>query len=53
METLAEICFAVTFAIINKELQGGSIDIVEPNGIDREKLDLLRHINKDDDKWKD
>jgi len=39
--------------MVETELQGGSIDLVERNGVNKEKLELLRHINGDDDWWKD
>ena len=34
--------------LINLELRGGSIDLVEPNGVDRNKLELLKYISGDD-----
>lgn len=49
--------FTYTFSTfelqVDHELNGGSIDLVEPNGVNKEKLNLLRRINKIDDDWKE
>jgi hypothetical protein len=39
--------------LVDHELNGGSVDLVDPNGVNKEKLELLRQINGDDEAWKD
>ena len=53
IEELFEISAALFATIIDLELREGSVDLDEPNGVDRQKLDLLGHINGDADSWND
>ncbi len=39
---------AVFHKIILHELHGGTVELVEPNGVNKETLDLLRGINGDE-----
>jgi hypothetical protein len=39
--------------IINHEMRGGKVRLIEPNGVDSENLDLLDQINGTADGWKD
>lgn len=39
--------------IISHEMNGGSVKLIEPNGVNGENINLLDHINGKVDWWKD
>jgi hypothetical protein len=52
MSQLMNYSFATFNIIVSHELHGGSVRLMDQNGIGGEDLDILEHINGPDDWWK-